>query len=454
MEEPGSSALEAASRTSPDDIIDPRHEKRNYWLTVINGVMTGGPSTLFDPNTVVAAFIIHLSGSQALVGLVSGIVMLGHVWPQLFVANWIEPKPKKLFVYHISTVLRLASLTALAVLIWVLRDGLPGWFVYAMIGLLFAFWSAGGFSAVAWYDILSKTVYSYKRPVLFAWRQTGAGIIALLAGGVITWALSPQSGMRFPLNYLFLLSLMTVLMAIGILCFNLVVEPAETHAIDKRRPFREYLRLGPQIMREDHNYRRLFWGQITFSLAVMPTPFLVPFLIKDLGVDDSVIGMLMIVAATADLLINVYWGQLGSRKGNRAVLVLGSRLSAYSPVLALGAVLMPKMAFLGIDVRILLVALALVMARIAGSGLGVGRMNYLLDVAPLGMRPSYMGFMNTFSAVSMIIPMTAGSAIQLAGYWPVFALAVVFGIVCIRVTTSLEDVKFTSHPNGYGSEES
>ncbi|HQE60746.1 MAG TPA: hypothetical protein PLV10_00555, partial [Candidatus Latescibacteria bacterium] len=72
MEEPGSSTLEAASRTSPDDIIDPRHEKRNYWLTVINGIMTGGPSTLFDPNTVVAAFIIHLSGSQALVGLVSG----------------------------------------------------------------------------------------------------------------------------------------------------------------------------------------------------------------------------------------------------------------------------------------------------------------------------------------------------------------------------------------------
>jgi hypothetical protein len=202
-------------------------------------------------------------------------------------------------------------------------------------------------------------------------------------------------------------------------------------------------------MREDHNYRRLFWGQITFALAVMSTPFLVPFLIKDLQVDDSVIGMLMIVAASADLLINVYWGQLGTRKGNRAVLVLGSKLAAYSPLLALGAVVMPKMAVLGIDIRIILVALSLVMSRIAGSGLGVGRMNYLLDVAPLGMRPSYMGFMNTFSAVSMVIPMTAGSIIQMIGYVPVFALAVVFGIVCIRVTMRLDDVKFTSSPNSF-----
>jgi MFS family permease len=302
---------------------------------------------------------------------------------------------------------------------------------------------------VAWYEVLSKTVHSYKRPVLFAWRQTGAGIIALLAGGIITWALSPKSGMAFPLNYLFLLILMTALIAIGILCFNFVVEPVDTAVIKRRRPLGEYFRLGPQIMREDHNYRRLFWGQITFALAVMSTPFLVPFLIKDLQVDDSVIGMLMIVAASADLLINVYWGQLGTREGNRAVLVLGSKLAAYSPLLALGAVLMPKMAVLGIDMRIILVALSLVMSRIAGSGLGVGRMNYLLDVAPLGMRPSYMGFMNTFSAVSMVIPMTAGSIIQMIGYVPVFALAVVFGIVCIRVTMQLEDVKFTSSPNSF-----
>ena len=436
-------------QTSPDDIINPKDARRNFRLIAANGILTGGPSMLFEPNTVIAAFIIHLHGSQTLVGLVSALVMLGWVWPQLFVANWIEPKPRKLFLYRFCALIRVGSLVTLALLMWMHRQNLPPWFVYAMIALLFTLWSANGFGAVAWYEVLSKTVYSAKRPVLFAWRQTGAGLIALISGIVVMWALSPRSGMSFPVNYFFLLALMTVLTAIGIGAFTMVREPTDFETAKRRRPWKEYFRLGPQIMRSDRNYRRLVWGQFTFALAVMTTPFLVPFLIKEVKADDSVIGVLMALAAGVDLVVNIYWGHVGSRRGNRAVLLKGSKIATLSPFAALAALFVPGATILGVDVRIVLIAGALVMSRVAGSGIGVGRMNYLLDIAPQGIRPSYIGFMNTFSVFSMLVPVLAGKAIDAIGYVPVFALAVVFGIVSLMVIIGLDDV-----PNGWPSQNS
>jgi MFS family permease len=117
----------------------------------------------------------------------------------------------------------------------------------------------------------------------------------------------------------------------------------------------------------------------------------------------------------------------------------------FAPFAALCVLFVPRALVLGVDVRIALVALALVTCRIAGSGIGVGRMNYLLDIAPHSMRASYIGFMNTFSVFSMLVPLVAGNVIDAVGYLPVFALASVFGIVSTLVILRLDDI-----PMGFG----
>ena len=403
--------------------------------------MTGGPSMLFDPNTIMAAFITQLTGSQTLVGLVSGVMMIGWVWPQLFVANWIEPKPTKLFVYRIGAVLRFTMLSLMCGLMWMYRHDMPPWFAYGFIGLFFLYWSAGGYSGVGWYEVLSKTIPAQRRPSVFAWRQTGAGLFALGAGFVATWALSERSGMAFPTNYLFLLALMTGLIVIGMGAFMMVREPVDYQTATRRRPWKQYFQLGPRFLRDDSNYRRLVAGQFAFSLALMITPFLVPFLLREVYIDASTVGVLMAAAAATDLIMNVYWGHLGTQRGNRAVLVQASRVALISPFAALTALFLPDADLAGIDVRILVVGIALVISRIAGSGIGVGRMNYLLDIAPVGVRPSYIGFMNTFSIFSMVVPVMAGRIIDTIGYLPVFGSAALFGIVTLLITLRLDDFR-------------
>jgi MFS family permease len=433
-----SAGQSADQRVDADAIINPEHARRNFFLIVMNGFLTVGAIALFDPSTVIPALITHLGGSAMLVGMIAALNNIGWVLPQVFVANWVEPKPKKLFVYRWGAIPRIGSLMVLVALMWHYRNSVPPWFVYCVLGLLFLHWLSTGFQSVGWYDVLGKTVYSARRPMLFAYRRTGMGIFALVSGLVVMWTLGEKSGLAFPTNYAFLLVLMIIFMTIGIFSYCIVKEPADSDIPHERKPLIQFLKRGPRFLREDRNYRLLILGQLSFILSIMVAPFLVPYLMKEAAMDASVIGILMALAVSGELVANLIWGRIGSRKGNRAVLVAASRLIVALPLSAIVAILLPKVVLFGVDVRIALVAVGLIVSRAAGSGIGIGQINYLLDIAPRAIRPSYISFMNTFCMVFWLIPVAAGSIIDRTGYLAVFGAAMAFSLVCSTIYMRLE----------------
>ena len=432
------------ARSDADSIINPADARRNFILIILNGVLTVGAIALFDPQTVIPAFVVNLTDSQALVGLILPLNYVGWVWPQIFVANWVAPKPKRLFVYRIGSVFRIAALVVLAAMMWAFRSNIPWWFVYCVFALLFAHWSSTGFSAVGWYDVLGKTVYSSRRPALFAWRRTLMGLLSLFAGGVVvSWALSPSSGLTFPTNFTVLLVLMIIISTVGVVAYCIVREPAD-HQVGQRLPWRHYFLQGPALLRHNRNYRNLILGFSAYVLTVMISPFLVPFLKIELGVQDSIVGVLTACAVGGDLVANIVWGRLGTRYGNRAVLVNASRVAMLLPVAGIAAVAMPASTLFLVDTRIILVALALIGAKAAGSGIAVGQINYLLDIAPRGTRPMYIGFMNAFSTVFWFMAASAGTIIEGIGYLPVFFAAGLFSVLSALIFLRLDDFAPTS----------
>ena len=438
-------ARKGDARSDADSIIDPRHAKRNFFLIIMNGVLTVGAIALFDPQTVIPSLVTDLTHSQALVGLILPLNSIGWIWPQLFVANWLAPKPKRLFVYRIGSVFRIGLLVVLAALMWAYRADIPSWFVYCLLGILLAHWTSIGFTAVGWYDVLGKTVYSNRRPALFAWRRTGMGLLSLFAGGVVvSWALSTESGLAFPTNYLFLLLLSAAISAVGVTAYCLVHEPADRDVPPKRMPWKDYFRAGPQLLKHNRNYRFLIFGGSASVLSVMIAPFLVPYLKMEVGIADSTVGFLTAAAVGGDLVANLVWGRIGTRRGNRAVLVNAARVLVLLPVAGTAAVLLPEISVFAVDVRVALVALALIGARAAGSGLAVGQINYLLDIAPRSTRPMYIGFMNAFSAVFWFMVISAGTILEAVGYLPVFIAAGLFSLLCAVFYLQLDDFSPTS----------
>ncbi len=417
--------------------------RRNFQLTVWNGILSVGAFALFDATLVVAAFIVQTGGSDILVGLAGTVAPLGFSWPQLFVANMIQARPRKLFVYQWGALFRIGTLLVLAGLMWVYRGGVPAWFPYVLVGLLFAHWSFTGITAVPWFEVVSKIIAPRDRPVVFAWRHSGGQLLALGGGFVVTWALSRQSGLEFPVNYMFLLLLMTLLLAVALAMFAIVREPYDPESVGERRPWGEYFRVGPRILRRDGNYRRLLIGNLGFATSLAATPFLVPFLIRRIGMDASVVGPLMVVTSLVTVLMTIYYGWLGRTKGNRAVVVLAGRLGAFSPALALCAGLAPEIRLAGFDVRFLLIVVALVFSRVAMFAMSVGRNNYLLDIAPPAERPTYVGFWMTAALVTTVLPMLAGVVADTLGYLPVFAACVAGGAVALVTFNRLAEPRVT-----------
>jgi MFS family permease len=413
--------------------------RKNFWLVAGNGVLSTGAFSLFDPTLVLTAFIVQVGGSEQLIGFAGAVMPLAFSWPQLFVANLIQPKPRKMFVYRWGMVARLSAFVLLAVMMWTMRTDLPTWFPYALLGLLFIHWSFTGISNVAWIDIIAKVITPRDRPLVFAWRQSGGQAMALLAGFVISWALSTRSGLVFPNNYLFLLVLMTIILTVGLAMFAVIDEPVDPASVGERRPWLEYFRSGPRIVREDADYRRLLISFFAFAVALAGTPFLVPFLIRRIGMSDAVVGPLMIITSVVTVFGTMYYGWLGNRSGNRAVIVLASRLVLFSPGFALAAALLPEIRVWSWDLRFILIAFALVLSRVAGFAMGVGRQNYLLDIAPADRRPTYTSFWQAFALVTTVLPIFTGMLVQSIGYVAVFGVCGLFGLLSLATAHRLRE---------------
>jgi hypothetical protein len=70
--------------------------RRNFIAGLWHGAFLAFGMALTDPTTVISAFVSNLTGSTVWVGGLSTVLTVAGALPQLFVARWLEPKPRKL----------------------------------------------------------------------------------------------------------------------------------------------------------------------------------------------------------------------------------------------------------------------------------------------------------------------------------------------------------------------
>ncbi|RKY61076.1 MAG: hypothetical protein DRP95_03365, partial [Candidatus Latescibacterota bacterium] len=136
------------------------------------------------------------------------------------------------------------------------------------------------------------------------------------------------------------------------------------------------------------------------------------------------------VSMASRVLSNLIWGKLG-RRGNRRILVAGTFL------ISSGALWAGVVQFLPEEIRP-----EGYIATFIASGAGVTAINianiaYLLEIAPSQVRPTYVGFINTFAAPLTFVPLLAGWAIRYISYPSLFLISAVFGLASASVALSL-----------------
>ena len=78
-----------------------------------------------------------------------------------------------------------------------------------------------------------------------------------------------------------------------------------------------------------------------------------------------------------------------------------------------------------------------VLMGVASSTNLIGFMNYLMEVAPLERRTSYVGLFNTVAGILVVFPPLAGWLLEAASFGLLFALAASAGVASLLVSLGL-----------------
>mgnify|MGYP002396022829 CR=1 FL=1 len=409
------------------DPVSQRETRRSFVLGVVNGALFSLGSVFIDPSTVLALFVAAITGSDAFVGLIAAIASLGPMLPQIFMASRAAGVGRKMVYYNLSFAIRAVALFGM-----ILGVALAGGSMASLAGLVmvtFAIYSFGsGLAYIPFMEVIGNTLRPNQRSSFFAYRSFFGGILAIAGGYLVKVILSSQ-GIQFPRNYLVLFIVGWVFCFLAMLSFSFVREPV-VHQAPRQVPFRETIKDARGILSDDVAYRRYLLVRCVLALAGMSGPFYVLHAVRELGLGEASVGVLIMSMTVGGVVSNLAWGRIGDARGTRVVILAGALLLASAPLTALLS------AYLGARAAAVMTFLLL---GLANAGVYIGVTNYLLDHCEPASRAVYMGLSNVVVGLFGATPVIGGFVSQALGYEVLFLASLVGALVAALAAFSLPE---------------
>jgi len=395
-------------------------------MGLLHGIFFQTGMAFSAPASVLPLFLQYFTGSQAMIGLFFGLMNAGGVLPQLFVARKLERMQRKKPVLLASIWLRAAFWLGLAVLVYFCPSDKPVIALVGLVVLLFGFSFAGGVAVIPFNDILAKTLPSTVRGRFFGHRQLWGGVMAVGAGYVVKRILA-NPDIQFPRNYALLFSLSFLFITISYAALSCVREPpgnVKTH----KPPLGTFIRRSFALLYNDRNFGLLIATQLGVGFTAFALPFYVLYGKNELSMPPEQVGLLIASQTVGGIVSNLLWARLSDRVGNRIVIILTAATATVIPLLALMCTHAGWTLLVGVFFLI----------GCATSGSGIGFVNYLLEIAPEEVRPTYIALQGTIIGVTMFCPILGGLVIDAWSYHAAFWIASVASIGGLFLATRLK----------------
>ncbi|MDX1663320.1 MAG: MFS transporter [Candidatus Promineifilaceae bacterium] len=389
----------------------------NFATNLLDGASFWFGLSFISSSTILPLFISRLSDSPLPLGIVAVIAQGGWFLPQLFTARRTE---------------RLARNKPVVVNLGFFTERLPLWLMplaallalvspavaLALLLLAYAWHAVGaGLIATAWQELIARCFPVVQRGRflgLSTFIGTGAGA---LGGFLSSWLLET---MPFPQNFALVFAIAAGAISLSWLFLALVREPVQQprDLPADRRAFRTDL---GNILRRDRNFRRFLLGRALLALAGMGQGFLAVAAVQRWALSDGAAGLFtaaMLGGQTAGTLL---FGLLADRFGHKLSLEL-------SALAALAAYLL---AWLAPDPRWFYAVFALLGLLLGGvlvSGILV-----VLEFAPAGRRPTYVGLANTGVGVVGVTAPLVGAGLAALGFDLLFVLSAAAALASLLV---------------------
>jgi MFS family permease len=385
--------------------------QRNFTAGLWHGAFLAMGVSMTDPTTVISSFVVDLTGSTIWVGGLATILTVAGALPQLFVARWVEPRPRKMPFLMAAIYLRIISWAVLAYAIFAVGDSRPMTLAWLLVGMLVIFYAGGGLGNIPYTDIIGKIIPPDRRGAYFGGMGALAGPLSLAAALAAKQILAKVA---YPNNYALLFGLAAAALAIASLGFWVMKEPTVESAANRAtKTWREY---SQHLQYAGGNLKTLIAAQLLTGFSLMVIPFYVVYAREAINAPMSAVGWFLFAQISGAVLFNLLWARLVDHSGSRRMLTFCAVIAAATPLLAI--------ALSTFGWPALLPVFLLVGATVAGRK--VGYPSALLELAPASERSTYAALNAVLILPVAFLSLAAGLFLQHWSYTALFLLASFF----------------------------
>ena len=388
----------------------PPHYRRNFAAFLVDYVCFGIALTFANLNSVMPAFVGQLTDSALMIGLVGTVFNGSWMLPQLAAARMINDKPRKK-PYMLAGLSGRIMFWVIALSLWAGLARHPTAMLILFFTCLGLFAATDGVASVAWFDILARAIPLKQRGRLIGIGQVISGLAGVGVGALVGWALVHCP---FPNDYALLFALAGVTLIPSVIALALLREPPPDDATPQVNSQAKGGWLKPLIT--DPAFRRLMACRILVGMMGLATSFYVVHAADVLHLPQSAIGGFVVAQTLAGVVASVVLSLVSEHRGPRYVARIGSGAAAIGPLFALVAHLA------GSGRLVQAYPLVYVALGVTNSAWMLGFFNYLLEIAPQGMRPAYIGLGNTIMGILTLVPMAGGWLLEATSYTTLFGM--------------------------------
>lgn len=412
--------------------VNPRDVKRNYWMLSLDVIFYLFALAFMDQSTVIPAFLQTLTKNTIIIGAITAIRPAGIFLPQLWTAHYLRNRiHHKGFLVKVALISRVAT-ALFAIVLFIAGPNDKLLILVSFLMMYSAFWTSEGYAGVPWIDLVAKSIPERLRGRLFGSTQFYGGILAIIAGLVISKILSMKN-ISYPTNYAILIAIAAVFFSCSLFSLNRVREPAgEPEPHDDA--FIDYIRNIRTMIAENIQLKKFLIIQILIGFFGMSLPFYILYAKKTGGLADGEVGILLAIQTLGTLLSSAASGYISDKFGPRLIILATIITTLLAQALAF---LILKPSF------IMYSALFFIIGVVNGSTY-IGLTNYLLEMADETKRKAYIGLMNTANAPTMLFPVIGGAIIKYSSYQTAFGITGAASILALVLISGLSHRESTN----------
>lgn len=392
--------------------------RRNSVFMVLEGALFFAALSFIPNETVVAQFIDFTSGSVALAGLAATMSSLAFYVGEFVCGLFVHRIKRQLpFMIQMAFLSRSMLLLFACLMLVGVRGPLAAWLFIGVYAVIF---TLDGFVGLCWTQLLARTLPIQRRGEVLSLQQSICGGIGIFIGFIlqrIFTSVMPWMD-RFTLIF-FLGGAVFVLSACMILLFK-DVPHASAPDVPIKNPVRYVRELVPLLIR-DAGVRQTVIARILFTFSLISAPINYKFGQLN-GLTDYQLSLLVYMPFAGQILAGFFWSRVSRRTNYPTMMMWGQCAGILCALLNFAAF---GCALMGVSVMFCLSAAMLLIkfTYVANNAF----VQHVIAIVDEEERANHIVLTSLVTAPATFGTTIAGAIADWA-FWPVYAIMLLSGI--------------------------